>query len=170
MPIALAATGAKTLPDVSITHSLLQMVIALAVIVGCIWGLGKILTRMRSGTGTPKRAAKAGKGAGSGLAIVSRQSLGKDLAIATVRWGDREVLVGIAGSTITFLNDARAEDAGTPIPAPAPAPAPQFAEPSAVSWAPSPALFSSMQPALVQSSDERSASFIEALRNATSRR
>lgn len=98
-----------TVPDVSVGHALLQMVLALAVIVACIYGLSKVLARMRSGPSArgPKRQAK------TGLSIISRQSLGKDLSIAAIKWGDREVLVGISGSTITFLNDARSgEEAG----------------------------------------------------------
>lgn len=106
MPTALLATVAvKTVPDVSVGHALLQMVLALAVIVGSIVLLTKVLARIRSGAkASPRRQAT------SGLTVVSRQSLGKDLSIATVRWGGREVLVGISGSTITFLNDARFEE------------------------------------------------------------
>jgi flagellar biogenesis protein FliO len=97
----LATAKVATLPDISIGHSLLQMGIALTVVVAAIWGLSKVLARLRGGAAaTAKRRTTPG-----GLSIVSRQSLGKDLAIATVRWGEREVLVGIAGSTITFLDD-----------------------------------------------------------------
>ncbi len=102
MPALLATAKVATLPDISIGHSLLQMAIALGVVVAAIWGLSKVLARLRGGASTAKRRAATG-----GLSIVSRQSLGKDLAIATVRWGEREVLVGIAGSTITFLDDAK---------------------------------------------------------------
>ena len=49
MAFPLASSGLKTLPDVSVAHSLLQMAIALVVVVACIWGLGKILARLRSG-------------------------------------------------------------------------------------------------------------------------
>ncbi len=100
IPVLAAASGkVATLPDVSITHSLLQMVIALAVVVACIWGLSKLLARLRGGAPTSRRRPAGG------LEVVGRQSLGKDLSIATVRWGGREVLVGISGSTITFLSD-----------------------------------------------------------------
>ena len=108
MPLTIAATGVSTLPDVSVAHSLIQMVIALVVIVGCIWGLGKLLGRIRTKTPSTKRRTP-----GNGLSVISRQTLGKDLAIATIQWGDREVLVGIAGSTITFLNDARSGEPAT---------------------------------------------------------
>jgi flagellar biogenesis protein FliO len=111
MGTILATAKVATLPDISIGHSLLQMAIALTVVVASIWGLSKVLARLRGGAATTaKRRAAPG-----GLSIVSRQSLGKDLAIATVRWGEREVLVGIAGSTITFLDDAK--DAPPPRPA-----------------------------------------------------
>ena len=67
------------------------------------------------------------------LAALSRQSLGKGLSIAAVQWGGREVLVGISGTTITFLNDARGEGppfADTP---PALGPAPTTASDGAAS-------------------------------------
>lgn len=97
-----------TIPDISVGHALLQMVLALGVIVVGIWALSKLLARLKS----PRVGAKAraaGRAAG-GLTVLSRQALGKDLSIATVRWNDREVLVGISGSTITFLNDARSDE------------------------------------------------------------
>jgi flagellar biogenesis protein FliO len=103
---ALASTAVKPLTDVSVGHVLLQMVLALAVIVGSILLLTKLLARIKNGSKHSIRQVQGTKG----LAILSRQSLGKDLSIATVRWGDREVLVGISGTTITFLNEARAED------------------------------------------------------------
>lgn len=106
MPTALlASTAVKTVPDVSVGHALLQMVLALAVIVGSIVLLTKVLARIRNGAKAPTK-----RQATNGLSIVSRQSLGKDLSIATVKWGGREVLVGISGSTITFLNDARVDE------------------------------------------------------------
>jgi flagellar biogenesis protein FliO len=172
VPFAVATTGVKTLPDVSITHSLVQMVIALVVIVGCIWGLGKILARMRSGAASPKRRS-AGKASGNSLAVVSRQSLGKDLSIATVRWGEREVLVGIAGSTITFLNEARTESPASAAPEAAP---PIIADPPAGDpWAGLEDPFASYRPGnspgiAAPAPSEGPMSFIESLRNATLRR
>lgn len=106
MPTALLATaGTKTVPDISVGHALLQMVLALAVIVVSIVVLTKILARIRAGAKGPARRQGT-----KGLTVLSRQSLGKDLSIAAVKWGDRQVLVGISGSTITFLNDARSEE------------------------------------------------------------
>lgn len=167
MPSALfAAASAKPVADVSVGHALLQMVLALAVIVGSILLLTKFLARIRGGG---KLATKRQQGA-KGLTILSRQSLGKDLSIAAVRWGDREVLVGISGSTITFLNDARADErsdsglAGDAEAAPAPAAAPF-----------SPALLATVArgftaPALAPAPSGRRGSFLEHLRDATVRR
>jgi len=180
----LAAAAVKTLPDISIGHSLVQMVIALVVIVVCIWGLGKGLARMRGSAASPRR-----KTAGSGLQVVSRQSLGKDLSIATVRWGEREILVGIAGSTITFLNDPRADDTAhgpaTALPAEPSAesaaaatalamfsaaaltsPAPRAAAPADRE----PAMSSSGAIGAVGADGGRPASLLDTLRNATLRR
>ncbi len=103
MPLLAGALG--TVPDVSIGHALVQMVLALGVIVGGILLLSRILARVRSG---PVLARAHRRDAAAGLTVLSRQPLGKDLSLAAVRWGEREVLVGIAGSTITFLGDAAA--------------------------------------------------------------
>jgi flagellar biogenesis protein FliO len=105
----LAAAAAKTaagMPDISIGHAFFQMIIALAVIGGCAWGGTKMLARLRGGTNARTRPA-----ATNGLTVLSRQPLGKGLQIAVVRWGEREVLVGISGTTITFLSDPRSDEA-----------------------------------------------------------
>lgn len=107
-PAPVLAATTTTVPDVSVGHALLQMVLALAVIVVGIWGLSKVLARLRSPK-SPRTGANR-RVAANGLTVLSRQALGKDLSIATVRWNGREVLVGISGSTITFLNDAPASN------------------------------------------------------------
>ncbi|HVC25854.1 MAG TPA: flagellar biosynthetic protein FliO [Acidimicrobiales bacterium] len=180
MAPTLASAVVKTLPDVSVGHSLLQMVIALAVIVVSIWGLGKGLARMRGGASPSKRRAS-----GDGLAVVSRQSLGKDLSIATVRWGGREILVGIAGSTITFLNDPRNDGAARAAAPDAAAVggAPDAADAVGTGAAASAAMFAAARSAVTRpdstrapvmsvagAAPERPASLLDSLRNATLRR
>ncbi len=167
----LASAVVKTLPDVSVGHSLLQMVVALAVIVVSIWGLGKGLARMRGGASPSKRRTS-----GDGLAVVSRQSLGKDLSIATVRWGGREILVGIAGSTITFLNDPRNDGAAV-------GGAPDAADAAGAGAATSAAMCAAARSTVARpdatrasvmsvagAAPERPASLLDSLRNATLRR
>ncbi len=102
-PAALVGAAGKvsTLPDVSVGHLFAQSVLALIVIAGGLWAVAKLYSRRRNG-GVFARAGQPR----SGLAVLSRQSLGKDHHLAVVRWGDREILVGIAGSNITFLSDA----------------------------------------------------------------
>lgn len=93
----------------SIVGSLFRMVVALALVIAVIWIATKVLTAMRSGKiGNPRAR---GHQASQGLSVISRQSLGRGLQLAVVRWGDREVLVGIAGQTITFLNDLSRDQA-----------------------------------------------------------
>ena len=110
-PLLGATAKVATLPDVSIGHLLGHTLLALVVIVGGIWGVQKIWTRRRAGGGS-KGAAKGGR-ANNGLTVLSRHSLGKDQHLAVVRWGEREVLVGISGSTISFFDDGL----GAPLPA-----------------------------------------------------
>jgi flagellar biogenesis protein FliO len=96
----LGATGkVTTVPDVSVSHLLGHTVLALVVIVGGIWLVQKLWSRNRArGSRRPGKAT-------SGLTVVSRHSLGKDQHLAVIRWGGREVLVGISGSTISFFDD-----------------------------------------------------------------
>jgi flagellar biogenesis protein FliO len=106
-----STTHLSTVADVSVGHVLFQMVIALVVIVGAIWGFGKFVAYSRT-----HKLTRTGSVANTGaLTVLSRQSLGKEHHLAVVRWGEREVLVGIAGSNITFLNadalpDAKGEE------------------------------------------------------------
>ena len=100
-----SAAHTTTAPDVSVGHVLLQMGVGLVVVVGGIWGFSKLLGRGRRSGGLAGR-----RSSGEQLVVLSRQSLGKGLSIAAVRWGDREVLVGIAGTTITFLDGGDAPD------------------------------------------------------------
>lgn len=95
-----ASTTVTTTPDVSVGHLFLQMVIAIAVVGGGIWLFGKFLQRRRAGT------LMAGKGTMRGLSVLSRTSLGKDHLVAVVAWRDRELLIGVSGSTITLLADS----------------------------------------------------------------
>jgi flagellar biogenesis protein FliO len=105
-PLLGAAAKVATIPDVSVGHLLGHTVLALVVIVGGIWGVQKVWSRSkRRGANRPGRTH-------SGLTVVSRHSLGKDQHLAVVRWGEREVLVGISGSTISFFDDGL----GTPLP------------------------------------------------------
>ncbi len=182
-----AASAVTTVPDVSVGHAILQMVLALAVIVGSILVLTKFLRRLRGGPGA-SRPGRGGRGARGGadardLVVLSRQSLGKDLAIAAVRWGGREVLVGIAGSTITFLDDARSEEpAASPavasLTAPVAGAAPSFPDlqPAPGPMAPaafSPAMLAAARqglPALVAPAPDGRPSLLDQLRAATVRR
>lgn len=164
----LGAARATTVPDISVGHALLQMVLALVVIIVCIVVLSKVLARIRSGSKAPARS----KGTG-GLTVLSRQSLGKDLSIAAIQWGDREVLVGISGSTITFLNDPRGDET---VPATLPPPAGATEPLPAAATTPfSPALLAAAargttSTGLVPAHAQRRGSLLEQLRDATARR
>lgn len=161
----LLATSATTVPDVSIGHALVQMVIALGVIVGGIWGLSRILQRVRSG---PRASRAPRRDAAGGLTVLSRQPLGKDLSLAAVRWGEREVLVGIAGSTITFLGDGSPPAAESETPAANGRRQPESTDARALaSRTSAPSSVSTPRPS---SADRASSSLLDALREATLRR
>ncbi|MGH9087956.1 MAG: flagellar biosynthetic protein FliO [Acidimicrobiales bacterium] len=112
-PAVLAAAhgAATTGQDLSIGHVLLQMVVALGIVIGGIWGLGKCIHR----SGRGGRAAGAGKARGSGkgraaehgLRVLSRQTVGKGKSIAVVQAGDQCFLVGIADSGLTPLGELK---------------------------------------------------------------
>lgn len=115
--LAAAHGGLATSPDVSIGHLLLQMVLALAVVVGGIWGLSKVMARVRRPSGTGGAFGRRGPSL-AGLTVISRQQIGKGKSIAVVRAGDQSFLVGIADSGLTPLGELRPgddepEDSGT---------------------------------------------------------
>lgn len=102
----LGTTRASTMPDVSIGHLFMQMVIAIAVIGGGIWAFGKIVQHRKAGG----RFVVGRSLPQTGLRVLSRTSLGKDQHLAVVAWGNRQVLVGVSGSTIALLADANDGD------------------------------------------------------------
>jgi len=85
----------QTATDPSIGASLMKMVLGLGGVIVSILVVSKVLQYLRKGT-APRRAATGG------LEVLSRQSLGKGLQLAVVRFNGREVLVGIAGQQISF--------------------------------------------------------------------
>jgi flagellar biogenesis protein FliO len=104
----LAASHVAATPDISIGHVLVQMVVAMGIIVGGIWGLSKLVGRSRAAGRSAGR--KAGtflrqRGADHGLTILSRQPLGKGKCLAVVQVGTQQFLVGIADSGLTPLGE-----------------------------------------------------------------
>jgi len=94
---------------------LLHAAIALGVVLALVWG-GAHLLRRRSG----------GRAVG-GVVVVSRVALGKGVALAVVRHGRRELLVGVSPGGVSLLGeisgdaDVGVEDDATPVSSPAPA-------------------------------------------------
>lgn len=116
MPASLVgAVHAAAVPDISIGHLLLQMVVALVLVVGCIWVFGKLMRRSRVA------GRRVGGAAGAffrqrreeqGLTILSRQPVGKGKCIAVVQVGTQQFLVGIADSGLTPLGELHADAEG----------------------------------------------------------
>lgn len=109
--VAAAHGGITTTPDVSIGHLLLQMIVALAVVVGGIWGLSKVMARTRRMGGGGAASGRRGPSL-AGLTVLSRQHIGKGKSIAVVRAGDQSFLVGISDSGLTPLGELRSGDDG----------------------------------------------------------
>lgn len=135
-----ATSSSTTAPDISIGHLLLQMVVAMVLVVGGIWGFGKIMGRSRAAGKNAGRAAggffraRAGRRAGEeGLTVLSRQPLGKGKYLAVVQVGAQQFLVGIAESGLTPLGELRA---GDPQPSPDEEPLPIAAHLAAPDVAP----------------------------------
>jgi flagellar biogenesis protein FliO len=97
-----------TAPDISIGHVLLQMVIALLVVVGGIWGFSKIMRRGGRFGGTAGRGRH--KAPVPGLTVLSRQPIGKGKSIAVVQAGSRRFLVGISESGLNPLGEIEPND------------------------------------------------------------
>jgi flagellar biogenesis protein FliO len=109
-----AAATMSTEP--SIGSSLLHMVLGLGGVILAILVVSKITQAIRGGGRGRTRSLGGGGGAPSArLEIIARQTLGKGVQVAVVRYGDKEVLVGIAGQNVTFY-----EEGATVIEAPRP--------------------------------------------------
>ncbi len=114
----LAAAGASAAaPDLSIGHLLLQMVVAMVLVVGGIWGFGKLMGRSRVAGRNAGRAAGGffrsrlvGREPAAGLTVLSRQPVGKGKFLAVVQVGAQQFLVGIADSGLTPLGELHAGD------------------------------------------------------------
>ncbi len=106
--LLIASQSTTTAPDISIGHVLLQMVIALLVVVGGIWGFGKIMRRGRRFGGPAGRGRH--KAPAPGLTVLSRQSVGKGKSIAVVQAGSRRFLVGISESGLNPLGEIGPND------------------------------------------------------------
>jgi flagellar biogenesis protein FliO len=137
--LLVATSGSATAPDVSISHLLLQMAVAMVLVVGGIWGFGKLMGRSRAAGRTAGRAAgglfrsRVRRGtAEDGLTVLSRQAVGKGKFLAVVQVGAQQFLVGIADSGLTPLGELRTpepEPDEEPLPIAARregAPAPEF--------------------------------------------
>lgn len=99
--LAAAHSSVTAAQDVSIGHILLQMVLALGVIVGGIWGFGKIMGRGRG----KRRTGVRNRGRADGLTVLSRQMIGKGKSIAVVQAGEQCFLVGIGEAGLTPLGE-----------------------------------------------------------------
>lgn len=136
----LAATHSTlTAPDVSVGHLLFQMVVALVIVVGAIWGIGKVWKRWGSsraaGPRVSRRTAARTRGTiasfsgargrvlqaftrervpDTGLQILSRQPIGKGKMLAVVEVGTQQFLVGVSDSGLTPLGELRADQSATP--------------------------------------------------------
>lgn len=129
--LAAAHSSVTTAQDVSIGHILLQMALALGLIVGGIWGLGKIMGRGRG----KRRTGARNRGRADGLTILSRQMIGKGKSIAVVQAGEQCFLVGIGEAGLTPLGEltttsgASGPEGGVVPDVVAPAPAPAMPTP-----------------------------------------
>jgi flagellar biogenesis protein FliO len=110
--LLIASQSTTTAPDISIGHVLLQMVIALLIVVGGIWGFSKIMRRGGRFGGTAGRGRH--KAPVPGLTVLSRQPIGKGKSIAVVQAGSRRFLVGISESGLNPLGEIEPNDEPAP--------------------------------------------------------
>lgn len=93
---------------------LLHAAIALGVVLALVWGGAHLLRRRSAG------------GAVGGVVVVSRVALGKGVALAVVRHGRRELLVGVSPGGVSLLGEVSGDtgagvgDEVAPMPSPTP--------------------------------------------------
>lgn len=102
--VLVARSGVALAPQISVGHLLLQMVLALALVIGAVWALSKLAQRTRGGGRRARRAPVPG------LRILSRQALGKNKSVAVVEVEGQRFLVGISGTGFTSLGELRPDD------------------------------------------------------------
>jgi flagellar biogenesis protein FliO len=96
------STGAKT---VSAAHLFLQLFIGLAVILGLIFIVGRVL---KGRVGLVRRVSAP-------LAVIGRQPLGKGVQVAIVKAGTDTYLLGVTAHQVTRLGRYNEQDPDMPV-------------------------------------------------------
>jgi len=85
----------------------LRTVVALAVVLGLVWGLSRLSKRTQGGGRRPKGAPRSRNSASSDLRVnvITQRSLSRSSAIAVVRIGERNLVVGTTPQNVTLLTE-----------------------------------------------------------------
>ncbi len=107
-------TAVSTAQPVSATSLFLQLMLGLAVVLGLIWVVSRVV-RGRVGTTMGKRRSAP-------LAVLGRQPLGKGVQVAIVKAGAETYLLGVTAHQVTRLarfrpDPADAEESSDDLPA-----------------------------------------------------
>lgn len=87
--------GQSTAKPVSATSLFVQLMIGLAVVLGLIWVVSKVV-KGRFGANVAKRRAAP-------LAVIGRQPLGKGIQVAIVKAGAETLVLGVTAHQVTRL-------------------------------------------------------------------
>ena len=90
--------------DVSIFALLARLVVSLGVVLGLMWVAAKLLQRQTGG----KRAGRLART--TPIAVLARQSLGKNSSVAVVHAAGKALIVGITDSQVTLLGEGSIEE------------------------------------------------------------
>jgi flagellar protein FliO/FliZ len=74
--------------------------LALAIVLGVVWGLSRLMRRAQGGGGRRRRSSGA---VGTSVNVLARRSLSRTSAIALVRVGDHNLVVGTTPQNITLI-------------------------------------------------------------------
>jgi len=84
----------------------LRVLIALAVVLGLVWGLSRLSRRMQGGPKTQGRLRPERNPAEDmRVTVLTRRSLSRTSAIAVVRVGDRNLVIGTTPQNVTLLTE-----------------------------------------------------------------
>lgn len=90
--------------DLSLTSVLPRLFISMAVVIGVMWILGRVMkNRQISGGGIVRKSAS--QKAAPVVQIIARQGLSKNGSITIVRVGDKELVLGVTDSNISLLTE-----------------------------------------------------------------
>jgi flagellar protein FliO/FliZ len=92
----------------------IRTLLALGVVLGLVWGLSRLSRRLQSGgrRNGGRRLSLPSGNQGPRITVLTKRSLSRSAAIAVVRVGDRDFVVGTTTQSITLITELAPQEGG----------------------------------------------------------